>query len=193
MVWKLFSFDQWLDAYWRAGVRVIPIEGAKIPESEGGGFNPKTPGYKNWQTYVATRSQLVMHISVKWRWSMVTGSASNGMLVLDYDLEKEFGSVEKAKAWRESHKWALRDMDTPVVFTPHGGCHVWLRSKSGVPGMGALERLTYGVFPCGPDLVRGEAQQVLIPPSRLIDAGYYLFMDQDSVVPILAESIRVIK
>jgi hypothetical protein len=190
MVWKLFSFDQWLDAYFKAGLRIIPIEGKQYPD---GTWDPKSPGYMGWETYVATRAQLVMHISNKYRWSMVCGPASGGMMVLDYDLQKEFGSTEEARAWRNSHVWALRDMETPVVFSPSGGCHVWVRCPGGMPKLGSIERLTYGVFPCDPDLVKYDGGHVLIPPSRLIDKGYYLFMDQDEVVPNLSQKIRVIK
>lgn len=189
MGWKVFSFEYFLDRYAEAGVRVIPIEGMRLSD---GTFDPKAAGYPGWETYVATRQHLLQHISWKWRWGGICGPGSKGLLVLDYDLEDEFGSREEARRWRELHKWALRDIETPVVFTPSGGVHVWFSAPDGVPEPGRIDRITYGCFPCGPDLTKWSGQ-VLIPPSRLIDKGYYVFMDQDTVLPNLAKSLRVLK
>lgn len=193
MGYKVFSFEYWLQQYRAAGFNVIPIEGKYEVD---GTWNEKAAGFKGWETFVAPDADLLRHIQYKFRWGVVCGPISRNLLVLDYDLQKEFGGdYEAARRWRELHKWALRDMDTLVDFTPSGGCHVFFYAPNGLPDATKIDRITYGVFPCSPDLIKF-AGQVLIPPSRLISKGpmgYYRFLDQDDVLPNLIQNIRVLK
>ena len=205
MGYSIWPFEYWLQRYREAGLRVIPIYGETYPD---GFYNEKAVGIHDWPNYVANDNDNLASIRLRFRWCCVTGKASNHTYVIDYDLQKhtdasgnvvenvqpeEFWSVKNAKRWRNEHLWQLRDMDTLVTFTPSGGCHVWIRCPRGAPDPRDTARLTYGVFPCQPDLIRGNDQQVLIPPSRLIEKGYYLFMDQDEILPNLKDSIRIVR
>ncbi len=58
---------------------------------------------------------------------VLTGFQRDGrlMFVQDFDLEKKFGSVEGARAWRKAHIPEIRDLGTRATFTPSGGLQVW--------------------------------------------------------------------
>jgi hypothetical protein len=195
----LFTFEQWVDAYQKAGIRLMPIEGRWYSKDTGERyFDEKDPGFKDWPNYVASKDALVRHMRYKWRWGITVGKPSNNLMIVDYDIQKELGSEDAAYAWRLSHSHALRDLDTPVVFTPSGGCHVWFRLPDGRrPDPAEVADLTYGTFPFAPDLIQFTGNYVLAPPSKLSSRAdvrsRYLFLDQDSTVPNLAGMIRKAK
>ncbi|TMI29426.1 hypothetical protein E6H29_11390 [Candidatus Bathyarchaeota archaeon] len=168
--------EKWLDLYMNEGLRIIPLYGAHDAEV----YNPKKPGYPKWQKYVPSRNELVDAIHLGKMWGCVCGSVSGNLSVVDYDLDEILGSREAAMAWR-----------TLVTFTPSGGFHVWLRTEKPRPKAKVISPVTR-LIPFEMDLVRGEASQVIVPPSKLKDVGNYWFMDDSKIRRRQKLGIRVI-
>jgi len=168
--------EKWLDLYMNEGLRIIPLYGAHDAEV----YNPKKPGYPKWQKYVPSRNELVDAIHLGKMWGCVCGSASGNLSVVDYDLDEILGSREAAMAWRKENIPLLRSLRTLVTFTPNGGFHLWLRTEKPRPKAKVILRVTR-LIPFEMDLVRGEASQVIVPPSKLKDVGNYWFMDDSKI------------
>src|SRR6266480_62931 len=78
--------EQWLDLYLKEGLRIIPLYGAREPD---GTYNPKKPGYPQWQKYIPHRDELLTAIYEKKKmWGCVCGSVSGSLQIVDYDLYK---------------------------------------------------------------------------------------------------------
>ncbi len=113
---------------------------------------------------------------------VLTGFQRDGrlMFVQDFDLEKKFGSVEGARAWRKAHIPEIRDLGTRATFTPSGGLHVWNY---------ATDQQTIDLFMEGKseahgidwialrELVRCSGGMVAVEPSVLADGRVYFFLD----------------
>jgi hypothetical protein len=82
-------------------------------------------------------------------------------------------------------------LQTLVTFTPSGGFHVWLRTEKPRPKAKVISPVTR-LIPFEMDLVRGEASQVIVPPSKLKDVGNYWFMDDSKIRRRQKLAIRVI-
>jgi len=154
--------EQWLDLYLKEGLRIIPLCGA----NDLGVFNPKKPGYPQWQKYIPSRDELLSALAQGKMWGCVCGSVSRNLQIVDYDLYKTLGSNEKALEWRKENIPFLRSLKTLVTFTPRGGLHVWIRTKE--PGLqtSVVTQFTRTI-PLKMDLIRSEGGQVVIPPSKL--------------------------
>src|SRR5713101_1048079 len=137
----------------------------------------KKPGYPKWQKFIPSRDELLTAIYEKQKmWGCVCGSVSGNLQIVDYDLYKILDSKEKAIQWRKENIGLLRSLDTLVTFTPRGGFHVWLRTRR--PGLQtrAISRVVEAI-PWDIDLVRGDGGMVVVPPSKIKDAGNYWFLD----------------
>ncbi len=173
---RYWTAEKWLDLYLREGLRIIPLYGAHDLDV----FNPKKPGYPQWQKYIPSRDELLSAMAQGNMWGCVCGSVSGNLSVVDYDLDEVLGTIEKAKSWRKENIPLLRTLRTLVTFTPSGGLHVWLRTQKPRPEPELITRVTE-LIPLEMDLVQGEARQVIVPPSKLKDVGNYWFMDDSKI------------
>ncbi len=173
---KYWRSEQWLDLYLKEGLRIIPLYGAHDLDV----YNPKKPGYPQWQKYIPSRDELLSAISQGKMWGCVCGSVSGNLQIVDYDLYKILDSKGKALEWRRENIPLLRNLKTPVTFTPSGGFHVWLRTKEPKPQPEVIARFVKAI-PFDMDLVRGDGGQVVVPPSKLKDVGNYWFMDDSKI------------
>ena len=173
---RYWRTEQWLDLYLKEGLRIIPLYGAHDLDV----YNPKKPGYPQWQKYIPSRDELLSAIPQGKMWGCVCGSVSGNLQIVDYDLYKILDSKGKALEWRRENIPLLRSLKTLVTFTPSGGFHVWLRTKDAKPQPEVIARSVKSI-PFDMDLVRGEGGQVVVPPSKLKDVGNYWFMDDSKI------------
>ncbi len=180
--------EQWLNLYLKEGLRIIPLYGSH----DGGDYNPKKPGYPQWQKYVPSRDELLRTIlHEKKMWGCVCGSVSGNLQIVDYDLYKLLDSREQALLWRKNNLSILRSLKTLVTFTPSGGFHVWLRTTEPKPPPEVISGFVRPI-PLEMDLVRGDGGQAVVPPSKLNGVGNYWFMDDSKIRRIRKLGIRVI-
>jgi hypothetical protein len=111
---------------------------------------------------------------VPWAWrdrdpaanvGVATGQVSH-LLVIDLDVKGKHNGIEGFREFLDSYRLKLSDYQErpPVVVTPSGGQHIWLRTPS---GLAVPERP--GILP-GVD-VKGDGGLVVAPPSRLAQVG----------------------
>jgi len=182
-----WAAEKWLDLYLKEGLRIIPLYGAH----DSNVFNAKKPGYPQWQKYIPAQEELLSAMDKGKMWGCVCGSVSGNLQIVDYDLYKILGSKDKALEWRRENIPLLQSLATLVTFTPSGGFHVWLRTRE--PGLqtSSISQITKSI-PLEMDLVRGDGGQVVVPPSKLKDVGYYWFMDDSRIRRKRKLGIRVI-
>lgn len=140
--------------YVAAGLSVIPVraDGSKAP---------KNGGWREFADRLPTEAELGVWFGgdrFKVGIGVVPGTASGNLVVLDFECK---GGQSAYAEW-------LRDLDTrlaaylvscPIIRTPSGGRHVWVRLPDPVPG-GKLARYANGTTKVE---VRGVGHQVLAP------------------------------
>jgi hypothetical protein len=114
------------------------------------------------------------HAMVPWMWgqermagvAVATGQAS-GLIVIDLDVKTSADGPSELAQFMIGDSWGARAYLTsqafpgaPVVVTPSGGYHIWLRTP---PGMAVPSRT--GILP-SVDLA-GDGHYVVAPPSRV--------------------------
>lgn len=139
--------------YLAAGLSVIPIK------ADGS----KTPVYSGWRDYstrIATDAELTKWFcgSVPAGVGVVPGPASGNLVVLDFEHK---GGTSAYAEWRAGLDpvAAVLLASCPIVRTPSGGRHVWVRLPESVPG-GKLARFAAGTTKIE---IRGLGHQVLAP------------------------------
>ena len=137
--------------YLAAGLSVIPVR----PDGS------KAPAFPGWREF-ARRPPTDIEVR-KWYTAsyygigVVCGPASGNLIVLDFEADDAY------RRWRSllSPELSALLVSCPVVVTPRGGRHVWVRLRDPRPG---------GVFARRPDKttlieIRGEGHQVVAPGS----------------------------
>jgi putative DNA primase/helicase len=150
--------------YVAAGVSVIPVQAD-------GSKAPLLAGWREYAKRLPTDAELVTWFGGdrKVGIGVVMGAASGNLVVLDFEC----------KGGRDAYSEWLADLDKPladaiavcpVVRTPSGGRHVWVRLPQSVPG-GKLAR--YAGKGETKVEVRGEGHQVLAPgcPAECHESG----------------------
>lgn len=140
-------------SYVGQGLSVIPVkaDGSKAP---------KLAGWREYATRRATDAELV-----EWFGSrlpvglgLVCGAASGNLVVLDFEHK---GGACVFGEWRGGldSNLAVHLTTCPIVRTPSGGRHIWVRLPAVVEG-GRFARYANGKTKIE---VRGEGHQVLVP------------------------------
>jgi hypothetical protein len=139
--------------YVAAGLSVIPVraDGSKAP---------KVAGWREFSNRLPTDAELVAWfggpdpVGI----GVVPGPASGNLVVLDFECK---GGMPAYAEWRASLSPELAEAlaECPVVRTPSGGRHVWVRLAAPCGG-GRLARYSKGTTKIE---VRGEGHQVLAP------------------------------
>ena len=179
--------EEWLDFYLDVlKLSMIPTLG----QLQDGKWNPKAPGYKNWETGLNprtnkswTRKELLNEFLSGKNWGVLCGEASGNLFVIDIDLQRTTGSVQSARELRKRFIPELRKLGTMVSFTPSGGVHVLFRTLTPDPDKSlvadAIGELTNTDSRFVIDKVRGLERgghgQVLVCPSRI--PGRYFWLD----------------
>lgn len=149
-------------AYVSAGLSVIPVR------CDG----TKAPAFKGWREF-ARRQPTGLELR---RWfavphygvGVVCGPASGNLVVWDFESDAVF------RAWSASPAATGFLSTAPVVATPSGGRHVWVRMAAPTPGRVLARDAAGGVL----IEIRGEGHQVLAPgcPAKCHETGRpYLF------------------
>lgn len=115
----------------------------------------KSPAFKNWQTSATTDPEAIKTIwarNPQLNIAIATGSASNGLIVVDVDNHDVNGADSLAEWERKNGKLP----ETATVLTGSGGVHYYYWSQEPVRG-------ATGVLP-GVD-IRGEGNLIVAPPS----------------------------
>lgn len=139
--------------YVSAGLSVIPVraDGSKAP---------KFSGWRDFTTRQPTDAELVSWFGHRLPVGIgvVPGPASNNLVILDFECK---GGMPAFSEWMTGldSKLAAYLPVCPVVRTPSGGRHVWVKLAEAVPG-GKLARYAKGGTKVE---VRGEGHQVLAP------------------------------
>jgi hypothetical protein len=138
--------------YVGAGLSVIPVkaDGSKAP---------RLTGWREYSTRLPTDAELVEWFGrLPAGVGVVPGPASGNLVVLDFECK---GGVPAFAEWLAGLDPALAAYlpACPIVRTPSGGRHVWVRLAAAVPG-GRLARYAKGATKVE---VRGEGHQVLAP------------------------------
>jgi hypothetical protein len=141
-------------AYTAQGLSVIPVkaDGSKAP---------KLSGWREYAVRLATDAELTTWFENRIQPAgigLVCGAASGNLVVLDFEHK---GGACVFSEWRTGLDPALAAYLTtcPIVRTPSGGRHVWVRLPELVEG-GKLARFANGKTKIE---VRGEGHQVLVP------------------------------
>lgn len=144
---------EWARRYVAAGLSVIPVR------ADGS----KAPAFQDWRQYTDRRptdDELVKWFDAgrEFGIGVVPGPASGNLAVLDFEVRD---GVNAYDVWRAeiTPKQAELLARCPVIVTPSGGRHVWVRGS--VPHKGTvLARNAAGMVLIE---VRGTGQQVLAP------------------------------
>jgi hypothetical protein len=139
--------------YVAAGLSVIPVKAD-------GSKSPRFGGWREYANRLPTDAELVAWfggadaVGI----GVVAGPASGNLVVLDFECKGG------APAYAEWAAGLAADLgahlkDCPIVRTPSGGRHVWVRLANAAPG-GKLARYARGDTKVE---VRGEGHQVLAP------------------------------
>lgn len=154
---------EWARRYVSAGLSVIPVrvDGSKAPA---------LPDWRQYTDRLPTDDELAGWFGGEREYGLgvVPGPASGNLVVLDFECRN---GVSAFDVWRGT----LTDRQVaalavcPVVATPSGGRHVWVRTPSPHRG-GVLARDETGLIMVE---VRGVGHQVLAPgcPARCHKSG----------------------
>lgn len=138
-------------AYVARGLSVIPIK-------TDGTKSPKLSGWREFTRRLPTDAELAQWFSQEAGIGVVPGPASGNLVVLDFECKYDRPAWEE---WLSGLPFQLKAVltDFPVVRTPSGGRHVWIRLAEPEAG-GRLSRYANGTTKVE---VRGEGHQVLAP------------------------------
>lgn len=146
------SVLDWATQYVAKSLSVIPVkvDGSKAPALR---------GWTEYQTRLPTATELDQWFGADQHGiGIVCGPASGHLVVLDFECRNGVSAYDQ---WKQSLPSELiRELvHCPVVVTPSGGRHVWVRLPLSVPG-GKLAKYASGS--CKIE-VRGLGHQVLAP------------------------------
>lgn len=136
--------------YLRAGLSVIPIK-------TNGSKSPKHAGWREFSDRLPTEAEVNDWFSAgAVGVGIVPGPASGNLVVLDFENNADGSAYAE---WRDRLADASAVARCPLVRTPSGGRHLWVRLPEPQPG-GRLARYASGRTKIE---VRGEGHQVLAP------------------------------
>jgi putative DNA primase/helicase len=152
----------WARRYLRLGLSVIPVraDGSKAPAIS---------GWREFTDRRPTEGEVVGWFpDDRHGIGVVPGPASGNLVVLDFECK---GGVPAFSEWLQqlNPKFAAHLATCPVVRTPSGGRHVWVRLTGPAPGC-RLARYAKGATKVE---VRGAGHQVLAPgcPAKCHKSG----------------------
>lgn len=150
------SVLEWARRYVSIGLSVIPIR-------LGGSKAPVHAGWREFSDRLPTDDELVKWFDKgKHGIGIPGGKASGNLAVLDFEMKDGSDGHSLWSAVVPPRLMALLD-DSPVVVTPSGGRHIYVRLPVPVPG-GVLARTVGGLTLVE---VRGEGNFVVAPGSPL--------------------------
>ena len=169
------SVLEWAKRYVSAGLSVIPVraDGSKAPA---------LPDWRQYTDRLATDAELNEWFGGEREYGIgvVPGAASGNLAVLDFECR---GGVSAFDLWRDELTMPeLEVLKTcPVVITPSGGRHVWVRLNHPHRG-GVLARNDAGMVMVE---IRGEGNQVLAPgcPAKCHKSGNEYKFEQTGWLP----------
>ncbi len=92
------------------------------------------------------------------------GIATDGMLVVDCDVQKDGSQAGQPNSWGTEHAEALQQAASAIVKTPNGGTHYYFRAPE-VKVRSSVSEIAPGV-----DIRAGAGSYAVTPPSK-IDGG----------------------
>ena len=166
---------EWARRYVGAGLSVIPVraDGSKAPA---------LPEWRQFTDRLATDAELVEWFGGEREYGIgvVPGPASGNLSVLDFECRD---GVSAFDLWRKelTAKQAEDLSSCPVVVTPSGGRHVWVRAAQPHKG-GVLARNEAGLIMVE---IRGVGHQVLAPgcPAKCHKSGKEYTFEQTGWLP----------
>jgi Bifunctional DNA primase/polymerase, N-terminal len=165
-----------------------PIYSPRQPKHVPKPFEDPLDLHKNFPTeesYLSHRfdNERVLTCNIyRYNVGVLTGPQRDGrnLIVRDFDLDSDFGSVEAARKWRKDHIQELREFGTRVTFTPSGGIHAWFYADTVfsvdefLRKIGGKREIAWLSFKKD---VRARNGMIAVPPSTF-DGSRYFFMDE---------------
>ena len=147
------SVFEWASRYVREGLSVIPVR------ADGS----KAPAFQDWRQFtdrIASADELSkwFECGKEYGIGVVPGPASGNLAVLDFEVRNGIAAFDRWKAGLSDKQMSLLAA-CPVIVTPSGGRHVWVRGHIPHKG-GVLAKDAAGMVLIE---VRGTGQQVLAP------------------------------
>ncbi len=169
------SVLEWARRYVAAGLSVIPVrtDGSKAPA---------LPDWRQYTDRLPTDEELTEWFGGDRDYGLgiVPGPASGNLAVLDFECRN---GVSAFDAWKQTIGEQQRTLlnSCPVVATPSGGRHVWVRGKVPHKG-GVLARDESGLILIE---IRGVGHQVLAPgcPAKCHKSGREYQFEQMGWLP----------
>ncbi len=179
--WEKFYENNWLVPLYQGSKYVIYIPKPELPDPL-----KLSREFRTEADYLIRKptNDWVLHTWKDFGYNIgcLTGRQRDGriLFVQDLDLNKKFGSIEAARAWRRAHISELRDLETRVTFTPSGGVHVWnyASNQRTIDLFMEGKSEAHGIDWIGlRELVRCSGGMVAVPPSVSAGVGEYFFLD----------------
>lgn len=171
----MLSVLDWARRYVGAGLSVIPVR------SDGS----KAPAQKNWRTFtdrLPTAEELIEWFGGEHDFGLgvVPGPASGNLAVLDFEVRHGGSAFEEWLRTTPREVYA-HISDCPIIITPSGGRHVWIRNAEPRKGT-VLARDAAGLVKIE---IRGTGQQVLAPgcPVKCHSSGKPYTFEQHGWLP----------